>query len=225
VPVRARLTDPSTTDDTLTPTPPKEPSVRTTRVAAGVALAASSLLAAATPAAAWPVPSVRAAGGTCTGSVRSPVTWSAVNLETVFPRSPARIANVVVTPSFPTAAFLPGSLPNNGSATATTTTVVPASFTGDVRLTFQMVWAGQDGSDQEPGTATVHVVACPQAGGDSPSPTTTTTVTPTPGQQQSPSTTTTTPTQVVDGETVTPEGQPVTAVRAVAVTATPTFTG
>jgi hypothetical protein len=157
--------------------------VRITRVAVGVAAAASCVLASA-PAGAWPVPSTYATGGGCTGSARTPIVWSVRNLETAFRRSPAHIEDVRLTPSFLTAAFSPASLPNTGTATATATTAVPPRFAGTVTLAYRMVWSGPDGADQRDGSVSVPVRACPQSP-PPPPPTTTTTVPP-------PTTTTTT---------------------------------
>jgi hypothetical protein len=218
--------------------------VRTTRVAAGVAVAALSLLAAA-PAGAWPAPTAYSTGGGCTGSVRAPIMWAITNLETELPRSPAHIENVTVTPSgFTTPGFLPLELPNNGTTTATTFTDVPPTFSGAVTLAFRLVWAGLDGTDFRDGTISTTVSPCPQSPPPPPPPTTTTvtstTTTTIPGvpvqftvPPESTSTTTTTvattpttpTTEAVAAEAVEADVVPVVAVRPIAVTATPTFTG
>jgi hypothetical protein len=216
--------------------------VRTTRVAAGVAVAALSLLAAA-PAGAWPAPTAYSTGGGCTGSVRTPILWAITNLETELPRSPAHIENVTVTPSgFTTPGFLPLELPNTGTATATTFTDVPPTFSGTVTLAFRLVWAGLDGTDFRDGTISATVSPCPQSPPPPPPTTTTTTVTSTttttipgvpvqftvpPGSTSTTTTTvaTTPTTEAVAAESVEADVVPVVAVRPIAVEATPTFTG
>lgn len=136
-----------------------------------------------TPAAAWPSPTGSGKGGACHYGARQPITFTVHNHETGYLDSPATVVDADVTPGTLTA-FTPASLPNTGQATATATATVPDGYSGPVKLTYTLRWAGKDGGDERSGVVVVKVKDCP------PPCTTTTTAPPT---TVAPTTTTTSP--------------------------------
>lgn len=136
---------------------------------AGVTFAATAA-AVAWPANAnaWPPPTVTVRGGGCTGQTgtdtvpRDHIEWTVHNHETSYPRSPAAIVDVHVTPNFPSTWETPTTLPNTGTAAAKAHTIVPADYSGTVVFTVTIRYAGPDG-DHGPlfGEAVATVRACP----------------------------------------------------------------
>lgn len=199
--------------------------MRSTRIVAGGVVIAAALSSLASPAQAWPSPLVQAHGGGCaypagTHGSRTAVLWMVTNRESSYPRSPATIQDVVVTPAFLTTPFDPAVLPNTGRSTGVARTSAPDTFSGVVKMTGRIVWDGPDGSHAYPVAAQVTLRVCP------PPRTTTTTSSATTRSAVSTSTTapavsTTSTTQVVVADEVTETASPAP----IAVHVQPKFTG